>query len=464
MTLHPNCATLDATILDALRLMDSGKFLHVPVLDGDGMLITCLDVLQLLKLRDPALDFDPQDEDHSLSYASIDRLDIKCMTPSVLELIMLEGSSKPTNLPFTLLQDITNNFSDERTIGYGGFGIVFKGVLQNGCVAVKKLFNSNTIEDGPFHHELRGLEWHARYQIIRGICEGLLYLHTEKGIVHMDLKPANILLNDLMVPKITDFGISRHLDGISRAVTKERLMSLGYCAPEYIHQGELSFKSDIYALGVIIKELVTGRKEDPNIKNVLRRWRHRWNKSAKCPPLGRQQVNTCIELAVRCMAEDSKSRPFIWEIVNQLNNGMESTEDLGSSANESTADQISPYEWELLSLDPLELCLPLELTPRTLELTNERGDHIAFVVHTTNAQCKYRVEPSQGVVPPRSRCGVTVTLLARHKAPVMPMDQLAVRMARVEEGVSADGIDPGTFDAETGGMVDEVDLTVVFTT
>jgi len=126
MTLHPNCATLDATILDALRLMDSGKFLHVPVLDGDGMLITCLDVLQLLKLRDPALDFDPQDEDHSLSYASIDRLDIKCMTPSVLELIMLEGSSKPTNLPFTLLQVITNNFSDERTIGYGGFGIVFK--------------------------------------------------------------------------------------------------------------------------------------------------------------------------------------------------------------------------------------------------------------------------------------------------------------------------------------------------
>uniref|UniRef100_A0ACD5W7P0 Uncharacterized protein n=1 Tax=Avena sativa TaxID=4498 RepID=A0ACD5W7P0_AVESA len=452
------------------------------------------------------------------------------MTPSVLELIMLEGSSKPTNLPFTLLQVITNNFSDERTIGYGGFGIVFKGVLQNGCVAVKKLFNSNTIEDGPFHREanflmnvkhpnivrflgfcahteyqaiktsegsgrydkyiyvemrerllcfeymskgsldnhitdeLRGLEWHERYQIIRGICEGLLYLHTEKGIVHMDLKPANILLNDLMVPKITDFGISRHLDGISRAVTKERLMSLGYCAPEYIHQGELSFKSDIYALGVIIKELVTGRKEDPNIKNVLRRWRHRWNKSAKCPPLGRQQVNTCIELAVRCMAEDSKSRPFIWEIVNQLNNGMESTEDLGSSANESTADQISPYEWELLSLDPLELCLPLELTPRTLELTNERGDHIAFVVHTTNAQCKYRVEPSQGVVPPRSRCGVTVTLLAWHKAPVMPMDQLAVRMARVEEGVSADGIDPGTFDAETGGMVDEVDLTVVFTT
>uniref|UniRef100_A0ACD5ZX01 Uncharacterized protein n=1 Tax=Avena sativa TaxID=4498 RepID=A0ACD5ZX01_AVESA len=272
MTLHPNCATLDATILDALCLMDSGKFLHIPVLNGDGMLVACLDVLQLLKLRDSTLEFEPLDEDHSLPYASSDRLDIKCMTPSVLELIMLEGSSEPTNLPFTLLQDITNNFSNERTIGYGGFGIVFKGVLQNGCVAVKKLFNSHTIEDGPFHREanflmnvkhpnivrflgfcahteykaiksegsgrydkyiyvemrerllcfeyiskgsldnhitdeLRGLEWHARYQIIGGICEGLLYLHKEKDIVHMDLKPANILLNDLMVLKITDFGI-----------------------------------------------------------------------------------------------------------------------------------------------------------------------------------------------------------------------------------------------------------------
>jgi serine/threonine protein kinase len=57
--------------------------------------------------------------------------------------------------------------------------------------------------------ELRGLEWHTRFQIIKGICEGLHHLHKEKSIIHMDLKPANILLNDDFVPKITDFGISR---------------------------------------------------------------------------------------------------------------------------------------------------------------------------------------------------------------------------------------------------------------
>uniref|UniRef100_A0ACD6A1J6 Uncharacterized protein n=1 Tax=Avena sativa TaxID=4498 RepID=A0ACD6A1J6_AVESA len=167
------------------------------------------------------------------------------------------------------------------------------------------------------------------------------------------------------------------------------------------------------------------------------------------------------------MAEDSRSRPFIWDIVDQLNNGMESTEEDIGGANESMVDQISPYEWELLSLDPLELCLPFEPNtqiPRTLQLTNERDDHIAFIAHTANAHYKYRVEPSQGVVPPQSRCSVTVTLLARHKAPVMPTDKIALWMARVEEGVSAEGIDPTTFDADTGGLVDEVDLTVVFTT
>ena len=58
--------------------------------------------------------------------------------------------------------------------------------------------------------EVRGLEWSTRYQIIKGICEGLQYLHNKVGIIHMDLKPANIMVDtDDMVPKITDFGLAR---------------------------------------------------------------------------------------------------------------------------------------------------------------------------------------------------------------------------------------------------------------
>lgn len=73
--------------------------------------------------------------------------------------------------------------------------------------------------------ELRGLEWHTRFQIIKGICEGLHHLHKEKGIIHMDLKPPNILLDNDLVPKITDFGISRPGE-ISATMSKERLFSM----------------------------------------------------------------------------------------------------------------------------------------------------------------------------------------------------------------------------------------------
>jgi len=73
--------------------------------------------------------------------------------------------------------------------------------------------------------ELRGLDWHTRYQIIKGICEGLHHLHKENHIIHMDLKPSNILLDDQMVPKIIDFGLSR-LDDKSRTMTVERLITL----------------------------------------------------------------------------------------------------------------------------------------------------------------------------------------------------------------------------------------------
>ena len=75
-----------------------------------------------------------------------------------------------------------------------------------------------------FADELGGLEWHTRYQIIIGICEGLHHLHKEKHIVHMDLKPANILLDKHMVPKISDFGLSR-LDDKSRTMSADRLIS-----------------------------------------------------------------------------------------------------------------------------------------------------------------------------------------------------------------------------------------------
>jgi len=239
--------------------------------------------------------------------------------------MLLDESVQPRDLPLPLLEDITGGFSCDQEIGRGGFAMVYKGTLKNGAVAVKKLINTH-IHENKFQQEVgclmkakhknvvrflgycadtqgkmanyngkfvmadvqqrllcfeylprsldvyiigasKQLEWAKLYKIIKGICEGLHYLHENK-IVHLDIKPSNILLDDNMVPKIADFGLSRCFDeNQSRAVTSKLIGSMGYMAPEF-YSGEITFKSDIYSLGVIITEILTGKKGYAEIDNV----------------------------------------------------------------------------------------------------------------------------------------------------------------------------------------------------
>ncbi|KAG2555790.1 hypothetical protein PVAP13_8NG032600 [Panicum virgatum] len=246
-----------------------------------------------------------------------------------LEAMLQDPCAVPMRLPMDFLESITDNFSEGRQLGRGGYGVVYKGVLGNGkAIAVKKLFDMH-LEDDQFQKEVTnmiglrhqnivqlvgycaeshyvpvphpnqkvgdryvmaevrnrllcfecinnkslvqhlsaescGLEWHVRHEIIKGICRGLHYLHTDCNMVHMDLKPENILLDDKMVPKISDFGMSRLFDQQqSRIVTQSRGGTPGYMAPEYITNGTISAKADIFSLGVIIMELMTGSRDYP---------------------------------------------------------------------------------------------------------------------------------------------------------------------------------------------------------
>ncbi|VAI00377.1 unnamed protein product [Triticum turgidum subsp. durum] len=447
------------------------------------------------------------------------------MEPNILECI-LDGRLKPTDLPLGLLENITANFSEDRLIGYGGFGAVYKGVLPKGNVVVKRIEN-NLIEEKVFRREigsllntshqnierilgfcattehkvieaevsgdyiyaemrkrllcfeymsngslqkyitdeLRGLEWNTRYQIIRGICEGLHYLHKEKSICHLDLKPTNILLDNHMVPKIKNFGLSR-LD-VTRTMVIGHFGSLGYCAPEYLDHGMVSFKSDMFSLGIIITELVTGVKGIPDsINKVLRRWRHRWNKSGNETPLAYQQVAKCMEIGLLCREIDPSKRPSISDLIHDIRE-MEGVDGTISTAYEYTSEELSPYsDDQMLGIEPLELHFPFELNKHILcsfELTNKRGAYIAFNIRNTSS-LKFFIEPNKGIMPPQSKCSVEIVLRAQEKAPQYMQQAYAfiLQSTKVEDGLEAEDITAYMFKETLHNVVDEVNLDVVF--
>ncbi|KAM0868241.1 hypothetical protein ACQ4PT_041451 [Festuca glaucescens] len=177
-----------------------------------------------------------------------------------------------------------------------------------------------------------GLDWHKRYNIISGICYGLHYIHKEwqvnTAIIHMDLKPANILLGDNMLPKIADFGVSRLFgEQQTRACAKSLDGTFGYMAPEYINRGIITTKSDIFSLGVIIIEIITGQRNYPwpsstgtsyhdFIELVLKNWRKR--SEAESVETDYQQIRSCLEMGLSCLETDPKKRPATTEIIERL--------------------------------------------------------------------------------------------------------------------------------------------------
>lgn len=216
------------------------------------------------------------------------------------------------NFSYEVLEKASNYFHNSNKLGQGGSGSVYKGVLPDGkVVAIKRLFfnttqwvdhffnevnlisgirHKNLVEllgcsiTGPesllvyeyvpnqsVHDNLFGgtknvlqLCWGSRYRIILGTAEGLAYLHEESNlrIIHRDIKLSNILLDEDYEPKIADFGLARLFPEDKTHISTVIAGTLGYMAPEYITRGKLTEKADVYSFGVLVIEVVCGRKNN----------------------------------------------------------------------------------------------------------------------------------------------------------------------------------------------------------
>lgn len=267
-----------------------------------------------------------------------------------------------------------------------------------------------------------------------------------------------------MVPKITDFGLSRPVE-ISQTMTTNIFATPGYGAPELYGHGTMSVKLDIYSLGAIIIELVTGQKGvHDNDNNILRKWRHRWNKSAKeTPPEYHHQVNECLEIGKLCLNPDPNTRPFISQIMNRFVE-MEST-------------KINPLNWEddMLGVEPLELQFGYNKEQKlscSVELSNDTDGSIAFKIETTS-HLPYSIEPNKDIVKPRSKFFVDITLpfasIQDYKAALQYRSinqqyfkEIIVQSFKVNEGLTTKDINKNMFGKQTEGHhVDEIYLVVV---
>jgi len=291
-----------------------------------------------------------------------------------------------------MLRAATNNFSEENKLGEGGFGEVFKGVLLRDReeIAVKRLSQNSSQGFHELKNELvlaaklkhrnlvqllgvclqeeklliyeympnrsldtflfdpvrrQQLDWSRRFAIICGIARGLLYLHEESRmkVIHRDLKPSNVLLDADMNPKISDFGLARAFGGDqSRDITRRPVGTLGYMSPEYAYWGHVSTKSDMFSFGVIVLEMVTGRRNNSAYSDtsdsvsvlslVWDKWRAGSTGDVVDPSLAESQypeseVLNCIEIGLLCVQENPADRPDASTVVLMLSSPTSTSDD-----------------------------------------------------------------------------------------------------------------------------------------
>ncbi|XP_030938773.1 putative receptor-like protein kinase At4g00960 isoform X1 [Quercus lobata] len=290
-------------------------------------------------------------------------------------------SVESLQLGFGTIKVATDDFSDANKLGQGGFGVVYKGKLSDGqVIAVKRLSKNLGQGDLEFKNEvllvaklqhrnlvrllgfcLEGIErlliyefmpngsldhfifdpikrakldWARRYKIIGDIARGLLYLHEDSRlrIIHRDLKASNILLDSEMNPKISDFGMARLFELDQSADNTSRIVgTYGYMAPEYAMHGQFSVKSDVFSFGVLVLEIISGKKNSSfrngeNMEDLLsyawKNWKQGIISNLVDPTLkagSTTEIMRCIHIGLLCVQDNVAVRPTIASVVLMLN-------------------------------------------------------------------------------------------------------------------------------------------------
>ncbi|KAF8025361.1 hypothetical protein BT93_F2259 [Corymbia citriodora subsp. variegata] len=287
-------------------------------------------------------------------------------------------SGMPMRFSYGDLSRATRNFSSK--IGQGGFGSVYLGVLPDGAhLAVKKLegvgqgkkeFRAEVSIIGSIHHvhlvKLKGfcaegahqllvyefvgkgsldkwiskkceaskiLDWNTRFNIALGTAKGLAYLHEEceVKIVHCDIKPENVLLDDNFVAKVSDFGLAKLMSREQSLVYTTLRGTRGYLAPEWITNNPISEKSDVYSYGVVLLEIIGGRKNyDPaesSEKAHFPSYAFKMLEEGKPEEIldsrlefdeNDGRIVDAIKVALWCIQDEMNSRPPMTKVVQML--------------------------------------------------------------------------------------------------------------------------------------------------
>ncbi|CAM6057655.1 unnamed protein product [Sphagnum tenellum] len=297
---------------------------------------------------------------------------------------------QPTLYSYSVLKLATRDFHQENELGKGGFGVVYKGCLVDGTNVAVKLLTTKShqgIDDflnevisiiGVTHKnlvKLKGcclhrtqrllvyeflenkdlaealwgcgikgisfLDWPTRFKICVGVARGLTYLHEDLQpcIIHRDIKASNILLDENLNAKITDFGLARLFSqDQSHLFTDVKVGTYGYMSPEYATYGELSTKVDVYSFGVLMLEIISGRKSILNFTPTsqehinLVKWAWILQKKKMLNDLiDQKMMNTLvasepqlvINVALLCVHKKTAKRPIMSHVLAMLEGKMD---------------------------------------------------------------------------------------------------------------------------------------------